>query len=259
MIVKTDAVVLRTMKYRESSRIATLYTRDSGKMSVIAKGIREHASRFGGSLDVLAYVSVVVYRKEHRDLQLLTRCDMKKPFRHLSEEIDRMAAALAAIELLDAVTHAAEENAPLFTLLVETLDAIDSAARNVVSPLLFFELHLLAALGYRPNVAACFRCGAPLEADDAGPARYALNSGSGGLYCDGCAPEGAAAETVSAGTLRSLQHLQALGAPHDAARVALSPRIREEVSWTLRRLLQCHVEGLRPSKSEAVFAALAQS
>ena len=66
-------------------------------------------------------------------------------------------------------------------------------------------------------------------------------------------------ETLSAGALRSLQHLQALGGPADAARIALSLQVRADVAATLRRLLQSHVEGLRPLKSEAVFAALLQS
>lgn len=258
MIISTEAVVLRTMKYRDSSRIATLYTRSSGKMSVIAKGARERASRFGGPLDVLGYVSVVLYHKEHRTLQLLTRCDLHRPFRRLSEDIDRMAAALAVVELLDAVTHDEEENPALFELLVATLDAVETAARNAPSARFFFELHLLAALGFRPNFTACLQCGAPLgpPAESGDPARYTLNPAAGGIACADCTAKGAGAETVSAGTLRSLQLLQSLDDPHDAARIAMSPPIRGEAAATLRRLLQSHVEGLRPSKSEAVFASL---
>jgi DNA repair protein RecO (recombination protein O) len=256
MILATEAVVLRTMKYRDTSRIATLYTRDCGKMSVIAKGVRERASRVGGPLDVLAYVSVVVYRKEQRDLQLMSQCDLKRPFRRLSEDIDRMAAAIAVIELLDAVTHAEEENPTLFSLLVETLAAIDAAPRNTSSPLYFFELHLLAVLGFRPNLTTCFRCGVPLSSEGGRPAVFALHPGSGGVSCGPCSA--GERDTLGAGSLRALQLLQELPDPRMAAQVALPAPARNEVSTALRRLLQSHVEGLRPSKSEAVFAALAQ-
>ncbi|HEX9007552.1 MAG TPA: DNA repair protein RecO [Bacteroidota bacterium] len=276
MIISTDAVVLRTMKYRDSSRIATLYTRSSGKMSVIAKGARERASRFGDPLDVLGYVAALVYYKEHRDLQLLARCDVRRPFRRLSEDMERMAAALAVVELLNAVTHDEEENPPLFELLVGTLEAIDTAARNVASPRLFFELHLLTALGFRPNLTTCFQCGLPLwglpvsglpvsgtplpapAGGSEGPATFTLNPAAGGVYCADCTARGMGFESVSAGTVRSLQLLQGLDDPRDAARIAMSPQIRAEVAATLRRFLQSHVEGLRPSKSEAVFASLLQ-
>ena len=266
MIISTEAVVLRTMKYRDSSRIATLYTRSSGKMSIIAKGARERASRFGGPLDVLGYVSVVVYHKEHRDLHLLSRCDIRKPFRRLTEDMERMAAALAVVELLDAVTHDEEENPPLFALLVNTLEAIDAAAPNVSSAQFFFELHLLSSLGFRPNLTTCFQCGSPLwgaplfpsTGEPGGPATFTLNPAAGGVYCEECTAKGMGVDTVSAGAVRSLQLLQGLDDPRDAARIAMSPQIRGEVAATLRRFLQSHVEGLRPSKSEAVFASLLQ-
>ena len=76
MIIRTEAIVLRTMKYRETSRIATLYTKERGKVSVIAKGARDGKSRMGGALQPMNHVVALVYMKESRDLQLLTQCDL---------------------------------------------------------------------------------------------------------------------------------------------------------------------------------------
>ena len=96
-IVKTEAVVLKSMKYRETSKIITFYTRDFGKVKAIAKGARQPKNKFGSSLEPMSYVLVVLYRKEHRDLQLISQCDLIKTFRHLSEDLDKMAVCMSAI------------------------------------------------------------------------------------------------------------------------------------------------------------------
>jgi DNA repair protein RecO (recombination protein O) len=71
MIVKTEAIVLKTMKYRDTSKIVTLFTKNYGKLSAVAKGARDRNLRFGSALDSLSHVQVVLYKKEGADLHLL--------------------------------------------------------------------------------------------------------------------------------------------------------------------------------------------
>ena len=97
MILKTEAIVLRTMKYRETSRIATLYTKEAGKLSVIAKGARDGRSRLAGALQPMNHVAAVIYTRESRELQLLTQCDIIAASRALTDDLDRMAAAMAVV------------------------------------------------------------------------------------------------------------------------------------------------------------------
>jgi len=72
----TEALVVKTQKYQESSKIVTLYTRKLGKISVIAKGIRKTDSKLGGILEVINLVSTVFYYKSSRNIQLLKECDL---------------------------------------------------------------------------------------------------------------------------------------------------------------------------------------
>ena len=63
MIVSTDAIVLRSMKYGETSKIVTLYSKKFGKIKVIAKGARSAKSKFGASLEPMMHSSVIFYKK----------------------------------------------------------------------------------------------------------------------------------------------------------------------------------------------------
>lgn len=256
MIVTTEAVVLKTMKYRESSRIVTLYSREFGKFALIAKGARERNSRFGSSLNAMSHVHAVAYRKENRDLQLLSQCDVIDSFRHICEDMERLASGMSVVELVDAVTHAEEENIPLFRLLVDTLRTIDTTPRNVVNALYAFEVRLLDILGFRPNFMTCFHCGTPIDESSVGKGGAELKVSHGGILCSPCSSRGMGVDTVSAGSVKVLQHLQTAPDPASVTRVRMSPQIRNEVAATMRRCLQSHIEGFRPLKSENMFSLL---
>ncbi len=256
MIVTTEAVVLKTMKYRETSRIVTLYSRGFGKFALIAKGARERNNRYGAALNVMSHVSAVVYKKENRDLQLLSQCDVIDSFRHISEDMERLATGMSVVELVDAVTHAEEENAPLFALLIQTLHTVNAAPKNVVNALFAFEVRLLDILGFRPNFLTCFHCGRPIDEDSVGKAGAELKVSYGGILCSRCSSRGMGVETVSAGSVKIMQHFQGASDPGSITRITMSTQMRNEIAATMRRCLQSHIEGFRPLKSEKMFSLL---
>src|SRR3989304_285501 len=142
MLTKTDAVVLKSMKFRDTSKIVTFYTRRYGKLKGVAEGARETKSKFGASLEPMTLLSLVLYKKEHRDLQLISQADILHRHKSIHSDFDRMPVALSVIELLNRLTHEEEENALLYALVLETLDAIDRAPRNAVNVLFAFELRV---------------------------------------------------------------------------------------------------------------------
>jgi len=253
MIVKTEAIVLRTMRYRETSRIAALYTKERGKISVIAKGARDGRGRLGGSLQPMNQVGVVVYMKESRDLQLLTQCDVTRPFPGLSTDLERMAAGMAAVELTDAVSPAEEPNAELFDLLSATLDAVSHATKQPGNALYYFELHLLGIIGFRPDFRLCSVCRSPaVPSRDGGEMHLNRN----GILCAGCSAKGLGLETLSHAAFAVIQRLQEAADPASATRMVLAAQVRGEIAGVLRRFLMGHVEGLRTLRSESVFSSL---
>ena len=89
MIIRTEAIVLRKMEYRETSQIVTLFTREKGKMAVLAKGARLLKSRFGSSLQPMSYTQVVFYHKPTRGLQTLSESAHVQPFHRISRDLEK--------------------------------------------------------------------------------------------------------------------------------------------------------------------------
>ncbi len=252
MIVRTDGVILKSMDFRDSSRILTVYTRDFGKQSLLAKGVRGPRSRMAGVTAPLNYVTLVFYRSEHRDLQLLSQCDLVRPWRALTESLEAMAAGMAICELLTLVVQGEEEHPALFELLVQSLDAVNTAEGNRANALYVFEVRLLDLLGFRPELRLCGRCGKAIEEGG----KPALDVHTGRVVCGSCAAGGEAGEGLSAASYQVLLRFQEISDIRAACRIALSPPVRNEVATVLGRFLRANVEGLRSLRSEAVFSNL---
>ena len=257
MITKTEAIILKGMKYRETSKILTLYTRQFGKVSVIAKGARSPKSKFGSALEPMNYVLAVFYKKDSRDLHLLAQCDLMKSFRGISEEMDRLHAAMAVVELVNAVSHQEEQNEQLFMTTVQSLEEINRATKNVLHVLYCFEVRLSEILGFKPNFSTCFSCSREIDAGSVGTKGVELHLSGGGAFCSTCEHKSLGQGRISLAALKVLQRLQEMEDIGAATRLALSASVRNEVAGTLRRFLQSHIDGLHKLKSEEVFAAIA--
>ncbi len=150
-IQKAEGVILRRIKYSETSLIVTLYTREYGKISLIAKGARNPKSKFVGSLEPAAYVSIIYYHKEGRDLQMLSEVDSMRSNSSIIKSIRKVAVAFAIVNLIDSVVTESESNENLFDLLKESLLALND--KEIDIPILwYFEINLLRQIGFEIDV-----------------------------------------------------------------------------------------------------------
>jgi len=256
MIVKTDAIVLRSRKYRETSKILHLYTREFGKLSVIAKGARGPKSKFGAALQPMTHVCAVLYKHDQRELHLLSQCDGVTRFPNLTEDLDKFAAAMSVIELLEFVAHDEERNDQLFDLALGSLRAVNEAQKNARNVQYYFELHLSDVLGFRPNFHACLSCGKHLDAELVGTKGGELRLGNGGVLCSGCSESAGSRGTISFGALRILQRFQDTNDPMAVTQTKLTVHQMEEVRTILRQYLESHVGGLHKLKAQSVAASI---
>src|SRR5436305_10416709 len=97
---KTLALVLRTTDWSETSRIATLWTREVGKVRALAKGGRRLKSNFDSALDLLTVCSIVFLRKSSGSLDLLTEAQVVQRFPRLGTDLAALYAAYYIAELL---------------------------------------------------------------------------------------------------------------------------------------------------------------
>ncbi|MCC6499692.1 MAG: DNA repair protein RecO [Anaerolineales bacterium] len=202
--VRVDAVVLRHSDYGEADRLLTLYTRQRGKMRVIAKGARKIASRKAGHIEPFTHVKLQL--ATGRDMFLLTQADTVDAYLPLRDDLLLTGHAAYALELLDRFTYEDEtENPTLFRLLTETLTRLASRA-DVWLVLRFYEMRLLDQLGFRPQLFECVNCGREIKPED-----QFFSFSAGGVICPRCGQGLKHLHSISVEALKYLRHFQRSG------------------------------------------------
>ena len=197
---KSDAILLRQVDFSESSRVATFFTRQDGKLGMLAKGGRRQKNSFDSSLDLLAH-SAAVYIRKQSSLSLLTEAKLIRRFRPPEGDIHSLYAGYYVAELLDGLLEEGDPNEELFDATVECLGGLMSGGDRAKT-VSRFELRLLREIGHLPSFDTCLRCGA-----DVAPDRGLLWGREGGVLCPRCRSHGGGTR-LSAGTLAVLETLQ---------------------------------------------------
>jgi DNA repair protein RecO (recombination protein O) len=223
-VYSTPAIVLRQRKLGDADKILTLYTANFGKIDAVAKGVRKTRSRMAGHVEPLA--QAMFQLAKGKTLDIVTQVETIESFQALRDDLERMSRALYACELLDKFTETREANFELYRLLLDTLrriakrDEIELAVR-------FYEVALLDAMGYRPELEECVTCRARLAA----VTNYWTAAG-GGVVCASCRTEETAVRPISPNAVKVLR-LLLHGRFSDVARVTVS----DELSAELERVL----------------------
>jgi DNA repair protein RecO (recombination protein O) len=181
--LKTEAVVLRSIRYSEADRILHLYTPRHGRLGAIAKGVRRARSRFGARLEPFFHVRMVLH-EGRGDLHTVTSVDTIEPHGPLRNTAETLDAAARACDAVARLFESSEPHPEVFTLLVNELALLSAdPAHARASSGLAFRLKLLLAAGIMPQLASCAACGEPEGLSGFSPA-------AGGVVCSSC--EGAA-------------------------------------------------------------------
>jgi DNA repair protein RecO (recombination protein O) len=241
----TEALLLRAVDFGESDRIVHLLTPAAGRVPAIAKGARRSRRRFPGTLDLFNRLAVQLERRRPAALARLEGARLLHTYESIRADPARFALGCYLLELLDRL--APEGGAPadlarLFEFSTGALDWIDRERPDARLRTLL-ELRALGALGLRPELLRCVRCGRALEADaknPAAPVRFRV--AEGGPACARCAAEPAegAALPIHLGTLRALD--RALRFPlREMGRIALGGDALVEAQRVAQRFLGFHV------------------
>jgi DNA repair protein RecO (recombination protein O) len=181
---KTEAVVLRSLRFGEADRVLHLYTLDRGRVGAVAKGIRRTKSRFGGRLEPLSHVEVVLHEGSG-ELQTVTGVELIRPHSVARESHYSVSVGFIALEAMLRLFPEQETNERAFEALTRFLDLLDDVeprrdVRPALDPLvLSFQLKLLWLAGYLPHLTSCAECGA-----DSGLVGYSPRAG--GAVCANC-------------------------------------------------------------------------
>jgi len=181
--VKTEAVVLRSMRYGEADRILHLYTPHRGRTSAIAKGVRRSRSRFGGRLEPYFRLHAVLY-EGRSELMTVTSAQTISGHPRLREHASALDSAARACDAVSRLFATPDPHPGVFALLCNELALLDADPGQAThANQLAFRLKLLLAAGLAPQLAACASCG---EADHLA----AFSGAAGGVVCSACEASG---------------------------------------------------------------------
>lgn len=180
-IVKTQAIVLRKIDFGDTSRIAQFYTEDFGKLSAIIKGARSPKSKIGALVDTMNLLQLVLYKKETREVQLVSQIDLVKHYSGIRDNYGKYISASAIIELLSNLTLENEHSKKLFNGTVRILTLLDSSNDNPKILLAKYFLFFLKEAGYEFQLRHCNVCHNEIDANRPVSINFEV-----GLMCDEC-------------------------------------------------------------------------
>ncbi|HEX8974873.1 MAG TPA: DNA repair protein RecO [Solirubrobacteraceae bacterium] len=232
--LKTEAIVLRSIRYGEADRILHVYTLDHGRLSAIAKGARRSRSRFGARLEPFMHIRAILH-EGRSELLTVTAVDTIAVYAGLREHAATLDAAARACDAVGRLFETRDPHPEVFRLLANELALLgaDPAQARTANGLAF-RLKLLLAAGILPQLAACAMCGETEHLSG-------FSGAAGGVVCGSCE---AAAFSLEEEAYRFL--VDALGAPLASAPEA-SPRALRQVERAIGDTAEHHAHvRLRP-------------
>jgi DNA repair protein RecO (recombination protein O) len=177
--LRTEAIVLRSIRYGEADRILHLYTPDHGRVGAIARGARRARSRFGARLEPFLHIRVLLH-EGRGELHTVSSVDTVSAHPALREHAATLDAAARACDAVSRLFETSEPHPEVFTLLANELTLLSSGAAHArPAQSLAFRLKLLLAAGILPQLASCAGCG---ETEHL----RGFSAAAGGMVCDSC-------------------------------------------------------------------------
>src|SRR3989338_9116207 len=225
MILKTQAIVLKSFDFRETSRIATFFTKEYGRVSGILKGIRKDPKKFGSSLERFSVNDIVYYQYRNSDLHLVSQCDMRNFFYPVRQDLKKSIAAHYILELVNMIMPTEEKNTKVYQLMLDFLSDLEKTD-DVTKLIHLFQIKILLISGFKPHLDTCLSCHKIIQ----GKARFSLKDG--GLICVDCPASETTVHFISQGSVASILFAEKNAWGH-CLKLKLTEATKQELKYVL--------------------------
>ena len=231
MFIKTDGIVLREVEYRERDKILTVLTKDLGKITVKARGVRSQRSKLRAGCQILAFSEFTL--TDYQGKYQVSEVSVKEMFTELREDIELLYLAAYFVQVTDVVAQEEDPVPELLQLLLNSLYAVGKLKKpqNLIKAA--FELRLMCISGFLPDLRACAVCGNP------DPDRFNISEGV--LQCSGCSTIDGIRMPLSPGTLTAMRYI-VLSDPKKLFSFQLSEESLRELSDITESYLSSRLE-----------------
>ncbi len=242
-IIKTEAIVLNKINYGDTSLIASFFTRDYGRLSGILKGGRSSKSKVGTAVNPLNHIEIVLYKKDSRDLQLVSAASIISHFSGIKDDLEKLQYSLAVLELLKKLTPEHEVNHRLFSGTVRILSLLESSNEETLVLFGRYFLFFLTDSGYELQFEKCISCGkSNLESEN-----LAYNFDLG-IFCEQCSRDNLYSFTIEMELFNYLLCLK-----YNKQAVKINKSVKEKAIVFLDRYAKHHVPDFKGLQSIQFF------
>ena len=164
MIHNSEALILSSRPYSDTSLICNLFTKESGRLSIISKGARTFKNPNRAILQPLQFVDLHYYYKPKRNIQLLKEASINTHFFNIAKNYKKITFSYNILELTNQICKVDNPNEIMFRLIKSVLKKIDTCEiKQINLYYLFFQLQLSRYLGVQPILDNCFLCSQQLH------------------------------------------------------------------------------------------------
>ena len=177
MLAKCVGIVIRAIDYGETSKILTVFSKELGKISLMARGAKKPISKFASVAQV--------FTKNHylfhigSGMGTLQQGETIERFRRIHEDIVTLSVVTYIAECIDKITIERQQDAPLYQLCLQIFSYLEAGYDSEII-LQIFEMKMIERLGISPELSRCVNCGEVHQ-------YYTFSLQEGGLLCDQCA------------------------------------------------------------------------
>jgi len=202
---ESAAIVLDCYDHGEADQIVTFYSRDSGRMTGIAKGAKRSQKRFVNKLELFSLLSIRYTEPRRGNMVFIVEAELLESFIRLRQSMPLYMAATVIRELTLVATRELDGDDGFFSLLHWALQSLETG-RPAMTVLALFQIKFFEQIGYRPNLSSCLRCNQPFGAIRG----YGFDSRAGSIVCRCCQTEREQAPVLplSQGTIKILASAQ---------------------------------------------------
>ena len=159
MIYETEALILSRHLYGDTSLICNLFTKEYGRLSIIAKGARRPKNQNSAVLRPLQFIDLHYYYKPKRNIQLLKEASINRHFFSTHNDYKKIIASYQVLDIMNQICKIENPNEIIFRLVKSTMDKINRCNyKHIILYSIFFKLQLLKYIGYQPIIDLCNIC-----------------------------------------------------------------------------------------------------
>ncbi|MBA4547744.1 DNA repair protein RecO [Thermoactinomyces intermedius] len=227
MLNKYEGIVLKARDYGESHQILTVYTKNQGKVSFMARGSKKTKSRFGAVTEPFTRAHFVSFG--NGNIATLSQADLISSHHLLRSDLLLTAYGAYWLELIDKTTEEKEADPFLYDLLTSLLEHLEQKKDPDILTFIL-ELSVLKTAGYTPVTDRCVSCGSGRH-----PVRFSIRQG--GWLCERCQDQDQNGILVSVASIRILRILQQVD-PHRLGKIDVKPETKEQLEKMIRGFVE---------------------